>query len=685
MRFATLGAAPNRKHAGRAKKVDTAAEVVDKRFSIWYVTRGSVFSGHQVRGQNPGGTVMTSFAQSSRVRPAVLAAFVAISLLCAPKAAAQEALTEEQRIVHILNRLAYGPRPGDIDRLRALGIQAYVEQQLHPEQIPDPVVDEKLADFTALNLTIPEGVEAFQPLAPRANRRRESAQTKAERADQAKEADLSPGRAIHPSSSDPVRRRLLNPRASGMAPGIIKPREMEIYEAKLIRTVHSERQLLEVMVDFWMNHFSVDADFGDHYLIADYEQRVIRPHALGKFEDLVLGTAQHPAMLIYLNNWLSAAPEEVLKERLDAWQPESGENKALALRRRQPFFDQAKGLNENYARELMELHTIGVEGGYEQQDVLEVAKALTGWTLSATREDGTDGTFVFDPLLHVAGDKVVMGQAIESGGMEEGAQIIEMLAHHPSAARFISTKLVRRFVADNPPPELVEIASLTFERTGGDIREVLRAIFASPDFFAPEYYGIKVKKPLEVVASAVRAVNGEIDFQSRDDNIIVNPQARFQRYLSQYLTHMGEALYQREDPDGYPDVASAWISTNTLFKRLDFAIALASGQVPGVEGVQLEAAKSLLQRMGIPEPTPAQIAQGRSLVAKAEQAAQRSMMLDEAMMDEAMQDEAMQDEAMMDAGMMQERRQDERAAGDASEAHVIAAAIMLGSPQFQRR
>ncbi len=598
---------------------------------------------------------MNTLAHSSRLRLALLL-FLSL-VICAAGApadlAAQHDLSETQQIIHVLNRLGYGPRPGDIERVKAMGVQAYIEQQLLAETIPDPVVDERLAGYSIVDMTFEELVEYDRPATARAVRRRESAQRKAEMVDQMTSEGIS--QAI------PERRSLLNARISGVVTRVNRPPgDGEIFDIRLLRAVYSARQLLEMMVDFWVNHFNIFV--GDLYLNTDYTERVIRPRALGKFEDLLVATAKHPAMLLYLDNWLNSAPEKVVQERLAAGHPVSPRSdgrRALAMRTRKPFFDQAKGLNENYARELMELHTLGVDGGYTQEDVIQVAKSFTGWTVSGVRLEGPEGTFMFDSLIHEEGDKVVLGQTIESAGIEEGMQILKMLAHHPSTARFISTKLVRRFVADDPPAALVDAASQAFERTGGDIREVLRAIFTSPEFFSARYYHGKIKKPLEMVASALRAVNADIDSRL---NVSLP-------YLYRTMSEMGEPLYQHRAPDGFPDFASAWISTNALFKRMDFAMALATGQVSGV-AVDLASAQSLFQQLAYPEPTPRQMAQARSLVDKS----------DASMMGGAMMD----DPAMMQEGMMQRPGQAERQGG-LPNARVIATALALGSPRFQKR
>ncbi|MCZ6769552.1 MAG: DUF1800 domain-containing protein, partial [Acidobacteria bacterium] len=342
----------------------------------------------------------------------------------------------------------------------------------------------------------------------------------------------------------------------------------------------------------------------------------------------------------YLDNWISSAPAQVMEERVATLRsrltPRSrrrrGSNIQPADRASLRILQRAKGLNENYARELMELHTLGVEGGYSQEDVIQVARALTGWTITAPRQGGS---FQFQPLLHEKGDKVVLGQTIRSGGLEEGEQVIKMLARHPSTARFISTKLVRRFVADDPPEDLVDAASLTFERTSGDIREVLRTIFTHPYFFSRDVYQAKIKKPLELVVSSLRATAAEM---------------RPARRLMQVLAEMGEALYLCQAPTGYPDVASAWINTNSLLQRLNFALVLAADRIPQIR-VDLVSAGPLFQQLRLPVPNTQQLEQTRSLLGQAGEEQDRR------------------------DGLPQTR----------FSRQVIAAAFMLGSPQFQKR
>jgi uncharacterized protein (DUF1800 family) len=300
------------------------------------------------------------------------------------------------------------------------------------------------------------------------------------------------------------------------------------------------------MVDFWSNHFNVfSAKGADRWLTTAYDRDTIRPHALGHFRDLLLATAQSPAMLFYLDNWLSANPD------------------APAARMGGPN-NRRRGLNENYARELMELHTLGVDGGYTQRDVQEVARCLTGWTI---RQPRGEGGFYFEPRIHDNGEKIVLGTRIPpGGGMEDGLRVIDLLSHHPSTARFVSLKLARRFIADGPPPSVVNKAAEAFNKSAGDIPTVLRALIDSPEFFSPEIYQAKVKKPLEFVASALRTTGADVQLSHQ---------------LLRYLGRMGEPLFLAQPPTGYPDVAASWTSPDMLLTRMNFATDLIANRIPG--------------------------------------------------------------------------------------------------------
>ena len=370
------------------------------------------------------------------------------------------ALSEDEQIMHALNRLGYGPRPGDVERVRAMGLSRWIERQLEPGRIPDERADSALKAFPTLAMPVSELVRAYPEPDPKVLAKIQSG-----------EMSQQEMRTMAPLEKRPFRI------------------PVELQAAKLTRAVLSERQLEEVMTDFWFNHFNVDARKGAvKWMIADYERTAIRPHALGKFRDLLLATAYHPAMLFYLDNWMSTRADLVVPTG--------------------PLKGQKRGLNENYAREIMELHTLGVEGGYTQQDVVEVARAFTGWSIDKPREHGT---FIFRPGAHDKGAKRVLGHVVPAGGGEQdGVMVIDILSRHPSTARFIATKLVRRFVSDEPPPALVERAAQTFRVTDGDIRRVVVTIVTSPEFFSAEAYRAKIKTPLEVVVSSVRALDGEL-------------------------------------------------------------------------------------------------------------------------------------------------------------------------------
>ncbi|MBM3217578.1 MAG: DUF1800 domain-containing protein [Candidatus Rokubacteria bacterium] len=424
---------------------------------------------------------------TARSRAAALAIAVSAVIAAGIPASAQD----DRAIVHLLARTTFGPRPGDVARVRELGAAAWLETQLHPERLDDTACDTALVPLATLRMSIPELLREY----PRPDQRgREQMQR-----------EKRPERIV-----------------------------AELQAARMIRAVTSQRQLHEVMVDFWFNHFNVFAPKGAvRWYVTDYERTVVRPHALGRFPDLVRASARHPAMLFYLDNWISRAGR----------------------------------LNENYARELLELHTLGVDGGYTQTDVTEVARAFTGWGIERPQQDGW---FVFRPRVHDYGEKIVLGHRLAAGrGQDDGERVLDLVTRHPATARFIATKLVRRFVSDTPPPALVAQIAEVFRRTDGDVKAMLRAIFASGEFTAADAERAKIKKPLEFVASAVRAIGGGVD-------------ARGGVQLARAAAEIGEPLYGAQPPTGWPDRAGAWVSAGTLLARMNFGLALAEGRVPGV-------------------------------------------------------------------------------------------------------
>jgi len=479
---------------------------------------------------------------------------------------------EDARIVHALNRLGYGPRPGDVDAVRAMGLERWIDRQLHPERIDDGALRARLASYRTLDLSAGELMEGYE--VPREVKR--EIQKKRAEMDGASEEEMAR-----------TRRELMKELGGSMQGMKGRPRQVveELQAAKVVRAVYSQRQLDEVLVDFWINHFNVFAGKGpEKFLVGAYERDVIRPHAWGRFEDLLKATAESPAMLFYLDNWLSASP--------DAQQPRT-RGRGGFLRRGRPAppapeqgQGRKRGLNENYAREVMELHTLGVDGGYTQKDVTEVARCFTGWTIRGLRQG--DPRFAFDARIHDGKEKVVLGQRIRGGGQGEGEQVLHILATHPATARFISMKLARRFVADDPPAALVDRAAATFRKTGGDIRAVVATILQSPEFLSAEVRSAKVKTPLEFVASAVRASGATVTDA---------------RELARRIGEMGMPLYMQQPPTGYKDTSEAWVSTSGLLSRLNLALDLAAGRVRGVAVDAASLAPDVLFPAGLSEPT----------------------------------------------------------------------------------
>jgi uncharacterized protein (DUF1800 family) len=481
----------------------------------------------------------------------ILASFL-IATLAAPAVVvpAPRVIDDDATIVHILNRLGYGPRPGDVARVRQIGVGAWIEEQLHPEKIADPEPDRRLASLPTLHMDARELREKYE-LPKEAKRELQERMSKVDG-----DGSEDDKRAL--------RREMMEKYGQSMAG---PPREIveELQAAKLVRATVSERQLNEVMVDFWLNHFNVYANKGPvRLLVGEYERDTIRPHAWGRFEDLLRATAESPAMLFYLDNWLSSSPNAPEMPRRFGYRRFGG----YRPDRPAPKKQMRRGLNENYARELMELHTLGVDGGYTQKDVTEVARCFTGWTIDGPRAERGEPRFVFRERLHDRGDKVVLGHRIRDGGEDEGREVLHLLATRPQTAHFISYKLVRRFISDEPPAALVARAAESFQRTGGDIREVVRTIVTSPEMMAPETRTAKVKTPLELVVSALRAADAHLEDA---------------RALGRYLQRMGMPLYLQQPPTGYKDTADAWVSSSALLARLNFALDLTGGRIPGVD------------------------------------------------------------------------------------------------------
>jgi uncharacterized protein (DUF1800 family) len=563
----------------------------------------------------------------------------------APGASAQKSkskaakLSGDQRTLHVLNRLGFGARPGDVERVKAMGLENYINQQLHPEKISDAQAEAKVQNLATLNMTTAELYEKYpQPnqLLQQLQRRGEipsdlaearenrvkgaknaapntpadtpkNSEMEASGAMQSKEGTAPASTTAQTSPNTPPGNPLDNEKYRQLLReyyeknGLQLPQRIvaELQSSRILRAVYSERQLQEVMVDFWTNHFNVFAGKGvDRWLLTAYDRDTIRPNTMGKFHDLLLATAKSPAMLFYLDNFQSVSPDANRQaQRPRAQQRDSlfgllmgrRRDREMNPRQQQPGANrppqqkaqrQRRGINENYARELMELHSLGVDGGYTQKDVQEVARCFTGWTIFAPRGGGAAvaammgeagrenaGSFYFNPRVHDDGEKVVLGQKIPAGGgIKDGQMVLDILSRHPSTAKFISTKLVRHFVSDTPPPSLVAKVTETYQKTDGDIRELLKTIFFSPEFNAPDAYRAKIKRPFELAVSAVRTLGADTNG---------GPQ------LHQWIARMGQPLYGFVTPNGYSDTADAWVNTGALLERLNFGLSLASNRIPG--------------------------------------------------------------------------------------------------------
>ena len=478
-----------------------------------------------------------------------------------PKSGKKRQLTEDQRIIHVLNRLGFGARPGDVARVKSMGLENYINQQLNPEKIDDAVAENKVKDLSVLSMTTAELYEKY----PQPGQLLRQLQARGMLG-----GDSTDRKELNPQSEE-YRKILADYYEQN---GLQRPQRIvaELQASRILRAVYSERQLQEVMVDFWTNHFNVFAGKGaDRWLLPAYDRDTIRPNALGKFSDLLTATAQSPAMLFYLDNFQSVSPNA-----------NQGNARRRLMNQEMPAQQQRprRGINENYARELMELHTLGVDGGYTQKDVQEVARCFTGWTIFQPRGGAAAvralngegarrnaGTFFFNSRVHDDGEKTVLGRKIPAGGgFKDGMIVLDLLAHHPSTAKFIATKLVRYFVSDTPPPALVDRVAAAFTKSDGDIRETLKAIFFSNEFNSPEAYRSKIKRPFELVVSAMRTLGADTNG---------GPQTH------QWIARMGEPLYGFQTPNGYSDAAESWVNTGGLLERMNFGLALAGNRIQG--------------------------------------------------------------------------------------------------------
>lgn len=532
-------------------------------------------------------------------------------------------LTEDQKAAHVMNRLGFGARPGDIERVKAIGVQKFIEHQLNALSIDDAVAESKVKNLEIFGMTTAE-VFAKYPN-PGALLRQLEGGRRAQANNQVNKTGTMPDPAAEQKMTEAEQReRRQKLQALYKEYGLRPANQMlpQIVGNRVMRAVYSERQLQEVMVDFWQNHFNVySGKAAVRWYIPSYERDVLRKNALGNFKDLVVGTAQHPAMLFYLDNFESVSPNAQANagnNRLQQAMRDGNlsERQRTRIKQRQGLTDaqldqrlkQAKanqgqaqqrarrGINENYARELMELHTMGVDSGYTQKDIVEVARAFTGWTIADPRgyrraaagmiqgeeekrlarlqrqagvpDDIESGEFYYNDRWHDKDAKTFLGQKIDSGGVNDGLKVIDILVKQPATAKFIARKLAVKFVNDNPSEALVGRIADAFSKSKGDIKTTLRALFSDKEFFAPENYKAKIKTPFELAVSSVRALGG---------NTNASPQ------MIAMLNKLGEVPYGYQAPTGYPDTAEDWVNTGALLERLNFAVAIASNRIPGTK------------------------------------------------------------------------------------------------------
>lgn len=472
----------------------------------------------------------------------------------------KEGLSEREAAEHLLSRLSFGARPGEVEKVLAIGLEKWVQQQLE-HSLPDAPLEKKLSGYDALALDNETIVNTYLNAGQVVRMMQKNGTLSKDSMAKLEKADY--------------RKDLLK---LMQEKGLKLPQELnrQLVAQKLIRAVYSENQLQELMTDFWFNHFNVSVTKGQSQpYVLTYERDAIRPHTMGKFESLLKATAQHPAMLHYLDNASSGSDNNAMNQRIKKMIPANSKLKKAA------------GLNENYAREVMELHTLGVDGGYVQADVTEVARALTGWTIRPMMKDGygerlakmqqsrlgenmatTEGDFLFLAVRHDQQEKTVLGKKYPSnGGLNEGLEVLHQLATHPSTATFICKKIATRFVCDTPSVKLVAAMADVFTKTGGDIKQTMIAMLNSREFWKKEVLRSKIKSPFELVVSAIRATNADL---------------RNAYQLNDWCTRMGQKIYSYGAPTGFPDKASFWVNTGSLLNRMNFGLAIAAQRIPGV-------------------------------------------------------------------------------------------------------
>ena len=519
----------------------------------------------------------------------------------------ERSLPKDQQILHALDRLTYGPRPGDLEAVKKMGLKKWIDAQLHPESLAESnELEARLTPLKSLSMSQEEiaknyanpvvqvvatiaanlqqaqkgsGGTAVLPLNPPI----QETQPAIRRAQPVKAiGDLLPPDQVRILRNGTLEQRrsvlakipadqiddvvaalpnnVRNQLMAAASPGVqrklqlaVNPQQVvgsDLSEAKLYRAIYSTHQLEEQLTDFWFNHFNVSLDKGaDRMLITTYERDVIRPNVLGKFRDLLEATANSSAMMFYLDNWQNVTPPPPARANAKGKQAKQA----------------TRGINENYARELMELHTLGVDGGYTQHDIIEVARCFTGWSINNPNQGGP---FVYNDNTHDKGEKVVLGVTIPAGGgKEDGEKVLDILAAHPSTAHFISKELAQRFVADDPPSTLINAMAKTFTDSGGDIRAVMQTMLDSKEFFSVGAFHSKVKTPFEMIVSSMRATNARVDYAMP---------------LANQISTLGQPLYRKLEPTGYSNANVEWVNSASLLARMNFAMQLGENKVEGV-------------------------------------------------------------------------------------------------------
>ncbi len=648
-------------------------------------------------------------------------------VLRAATATERKPLSEDQKIIHVLNRLGFGARPGDIIRVKAMGLNKYIDQQLQPAGIDDSTAESKVKRLDIFGLSTAE-LFAKYPNPGALLQQLEGGNRNAQQ--------NPPNPALANQDTNEMMQAQQRERRAKIAELYqkydLKPAAQilpQVVANRVLRAVYSERQLQEVMVDFWQNHFNVFAGKAAvRWYIPSYERDVLRKNALGNFKDLLVGTAQHPAMLFYLDNYESVSPnaqtpgngqnaqrlQQLLKnggqltpQMRERIKQQTGVTDAQLEQRikdirdnpqAQPQQRQRRGINENYARELMELHTLGVDGGYSQKDIIEVAKCFTGWTIADPRgyrraaaatiqgnedrrigrlqrqqgipEDVESGEFYFNPRWHEGGAKTVLGQKVDEGGVKDGLKVLDILVSQPATAKFIARKLAVKFVSDTPSDALVGRIADAFQKSKGDIKITLKALFSDKEFFAPENYRAKIKSPFELAVSSIRSLGAETNASGA---------------MLAMLNKLGEVPYGYQAPTGYPDTAEDWVNTGALLERLNFAVAIASNRIPGTR-VDLKGYESM-NKPQVLDRAVAELLDGDiSAATKSNLIRQLDQPLPVVKAGDELSDAGLEIPNMRDGGAQGRQNRQARLLEPSGNPEVFkVVSLVLGTPEFQRQ